>query len=426
MSAVSRVWVTVTGGVTTVVLARVLGPRDWGGYSISLALVAILGAAAALGVDQGIAYFVGSQRWEPRAALRSALGMAGGIGLLAGGAGLAGRALVPSAFAGLPFWLTAVAVAGVPFSLAVAYTASIALASDLYEASSLMWAVQAALLVGGSIPAAVLFGREGAVAALTLALAITALGAVFWSWRRFPNPRNFESGQLRRAVSFGIKGYGANALQLVNYQLDLFILAAVAPTARVGQYALAVRATTLLLILPESLAAVISPRVARLSARGDEPTREMVETKSLRHIGLVSIAGAVILAVALEFALVPVFGAEYRPAIKLGLILIPGAAAIGISAVLASIVAGRGRPMYSLYSALVTTPLTVGMYVTLIPWLHATGAALASTLSYLVSCSLMCWFFRRVTTRSAVPLLIPGPSELSDFWALWRVPWCRG
>ena len=38
---------------------------------------------------------------------------------------------------------------------------------------------------------------------------------------------------MRRAMSFGIKGYSANALQLVNFQLDLFILAAVAPTAEV-------------------------------------------------------------------------------------------------------------------------------------------------------------------------------------------------
>ena len=53
--------------------------------------------------------------------------------------------------------------------------------------------------------------------------------------------------------------------------------------------------------------------------------------------------------------------------------------------------------MYSLYGTFITTPLTIAMYATMIPWLHATGAALASTLSYLASFVLMCWFYRRVT-----------------------------
>ncbi len=74
--------------------------------------------------------------------------------------------------------------------------------------------------------------------------------------------------------------------------------------------------------------------------------------------------------------MVPVFGADYRPAINLGLILLPGAAAIGISTVLAATVVGRGSPKYSLYIALVTTPITIAMYATMIPWLHATGRRL--------------------------------------------------
>ncbi len=382
MSAVSRIWATLAGGVTTIVLARVLGPRDWGGYSIAMSLLTILVAATLLGVDQGIAYFVGARTWEPRAALGSALRMAAIAGTLGGAVGLAGRALVPSAFAGLPLYLTAVAVASVPFSLALAFASRIALATDRYEASMSMLAAQAGLLLVTSVPAAVLFGRAGAVSALTLATAVSAVGAVIWALRRLPAGGSTQSGQVRRAISFGIKGYGANALQLVNYQLDLFVLAAVAPAAAVGRYALAVSATTLLLVLPRALSSVLYPRVARLSANGDETTRDMVETKSLRHVSLIVAVTTVALAAALELLVVPVFGADYRPAINLGLILLPGAAAIGISTVLAATVVGRGHPTYSLYGALITTPLTIAMYATMIPWLHATGAALASTLSY--------------------------------------------
>ncbi len=116
----------------------------------------------------------------------------------------------------------------------------------------------------------------------------------------------------------------------------------------------------------------------------------MVETKSLRHASLVTIAGAVLLAVALVLLVVPVFGEEFRPAVKLGLILLPGTAAIAIAMVLGATVVGRGKPAYALYAALAATPLTVVLYAILIPWLDATGAAIASTVSYLGTFVLWC------------------------------------
>ena len=417
ISAASRIVVALAAGVTTIVLARVLGPHDWGSYSIAVSLLAILVAVSTLGVEQGFAYFVGARMWRPRAAFGSALRMAAVTGTLGAVAGLAARVVVPSAFAGLPVSLTAVTVVAVPFSLALAYTAAIALASDRYEASMSMPVVQACLLLALSIPAAILFGRSGAVTALTLAALLSAGGAVVWGRRRLSHSETAEPGQLRRAVSFGLRAYGANTLQLINYRLDIFILAAVASAAAVGQYALAVSATTLLMLLPRALSAVLYPRVARLSASGDETTREMVETKSLRHVTLAVGITTVVMAAALELLVVPLFGADYRPTIDLGLILLPGAAAIGIATVLAATVVGRGKPNYSLLGALIVTPLTIAMYVTMIPWLHAKGAALASTLSYIASFLLFCGFYRRVTGRTVLLLLVPTRSELADLRA---------
>ncbi len=130
----------------------------------------------------------------------------------------------------------------------------------------------------------------------------------------------------------------------MNYQLDLFILAAVAPAAAVGRYALAVSATTLLLLLPRALSTVLYPRIARLSA-GEIADREMVETKSLRHVSLIVGVTTLGLAAALELLVVPVFGAAYRSTTDLGLILLPGAAAMGLSQVLGATIIGRGKPV---------------------------------------------------------------------------------
>ncbi len=285
MSSASRIWVTVAGGVTTIVLVRLLKQGDWGGYSIAVSLLAIIVAATTLGVDQGIAYFVGARRWGlgPRSGRRCRwLWAAGTLGAVLG---LAARVLFPSAFAGLPLWLTAIPHASSLSSsafLAYASLSSTALATDRYEASTSMPAIQATLLLF-SVPAAVLFGRNRCDRGVDGGGGDIGSGAVVWpplASRRRPSP----PGQLRRAISFGIKGYGANALQLVNYQLDMLYSC----RRRIGR-----RRRPL---CPRSerddgrrcsfqgrLRPCSTLEWPYSSASGDAATREMAETKSLRH-----------------------------------------------------------------------------------------------------------------------------------------------
>jgi O-antigen/teichoic acid export membrane protein len=420
MAAVSRVATTAAGAAATIVLARVLGPSGWAGYFVAQSLLVVLTAASTLGIEHGIAYFVSPGTWPPRSAYLSALriALAGGAAGAAIGIGL--RLLAPSAFAGLPLWLTTVVAAALPFALVSFYMSYLALALDRYGAYTLLPALQAALVLALSASGAVIFGLRGAVVGLATATVAVAAASVAWAERRIPRARGTGEVHIRQVISFGVKGYAANALQLLNYRLDLFILSAVASASTVGRYSLAVSLTSLLWLLPRALSDVLFPRVARLSAHGEANTLELVEAKSLRHVSLIALVSAVSLALALEVLVVPVFGANFRGSIGLGLILLPGAMAIAISSVLSATIVGRGRPAYSLYTTLVTTPLTITLYTTLIPLSGATGAAIASTISYLCGLLLTCWFYRRATGRRVLPLLVPTRSEFVDLLALPR------
>jgi O-antigen/teichoic acid export membrane protein len=420
MSATSRIVVTLAGAAATIVLARVLGPQGWAAYFVAQSLLMILLAATTLGVEHGIAFYVSSARWAARAAFRSALGVAAVMGCVGALAAVVVRLLAPSAFAGLSVWLTVIVAAGLPFALAWFYTSFVALATDRYEVSTSLPAVQAVLVLVLAVPGALAFGIEGAVVGASLATVATGVGAVAWGGRRLPPSGRSGPGELRRAIAFGIRPYAAVALRLLDYRLDVFILSAVASTVVVGTYSLAVAITSLLWLLPRSLSDVLLPRVARLSGSGDDDELEMVETKSVRHASLVTILGTVALAVALVLLVVPIFGESFRPAVDLGLILLPGTAAIALSFVLSATVVGRGKPAYALYGALAITPLTVVLYATVIPWLEADGAALASTLSYLGTFLLWCHLYRRTTGRRVAPLLVPTRSELDDLRALPR------
>ena len=68
-----------------------------------------------------------------------------------------------------------------------------------------------------------------------------------------------------------------------------------------------------------------------------------------------------------------------------------------------------------LSGCVVSTPVTLILYAILVPWLEADGAAIASTLSYVLSTVLMYGFFVRVTGIRGVRLLVPGRDEIDDY-----------
>jgi O-antigen/teichoic acid export membrane protein len=184
-------------------------------------------------------------------------------------------------------------------------------------------------------------------------------------------------------------------------------------------------------LLPQALSDVLFPRVASLSADDHADAaahRAFVEAKSLRHTTLLVAISAVVLAVALLVLVVPVYGPEFQDSIELGLIRLPGVALIGIAGVLSSTVLGRGFAQYGLYIALISTPSTMVLYAILIPKLDATGAALASSLSFTLNFVLAAYFYRRVTGNRVTALMVPTRSELDDYRALWPKvrEWARG
>jgi O-antigen/teichoic acid export membrane protein len=420
MNALRQVGTGAAAAGTTIVVARVLGPSGAGAYAVAQAAVAVLIVGTTLGIENGVTFRVAAGLWDAGDSFRTTLK----AGLLAGSmgaiTGIGARLVVPSAFAGLSVALTATALAALPFALATIFATSCAVATDRYEAYSLLPTLQAGFVLLGTAVGAWTFGLSGAVAGMAIATAFVGCASIVWGLRLPVAQREPGLRQLRSAFGFGVASYGANALQIINYRLDLFILSIVASSAAVGRYSIAVAVSSVLWLLPRGLSDLLFPRVAQLGGPGGEAQRDMVEGKALRHATLVVATTAVLLAALLDVVIVPVFGEAFQPAVVLTLILIPGAALAALARVLAASVIGRGKPALALRAALITTPLTIILYVGLIPSLHAKGAAVASTLSYTTSFLLFAWYFQRTSGKRVLPLLIPTRSEIDDLRALPR------
>src|SRR4051812_50111068 len=100
MGAASRITVAVTGAVTTVFIARVLGADGAGAFSIALTIIYVLTVFTTLGVEHGVAYYVSGGRWPAADAFRTSLRFAMRIGVAGAVAGVLARLVVPDALRG--------------------------------------------------------------------------------------------------------------------------------------------------------------------------------------------------------------------------------------------------------------------------------------------------------------------------------------
>lgn len=418
--------------VLSLIIARLYGPAETGVMSLVMNLADVALQIFTLGLGAGITYLVSRGEWPLRRAWPELRRVATGLGVLGALCGLGFYALTRhTVLQGVTPALAIISLASLPFSMAWAFAAAVALGRDRYEAYAMLEIASSAVLMVVGVVLAILSGLTGAVIGFTAANVVAAGVASVWvrrERRREPAVSEAPTGaghELRRATRFGLQAWSANLLQLLNYRLDLFILSAVAARSAVGVYAIAVSITALGWVLPNAFQTVLFPRVASLDASAEagqisSSASDAAAARAVRHSVLMT--GPTIIALVVLVLLVPlIYGHSFDRSVGLGLILIPGVVGLGVAKVMSAVFSGRGFPRYALYTTAITVPLTLVLYLALIPPLHAEGAALASSISYLVSLMLSAMYFKRATGITMRCALIPLRSDVLDYVHAFRL-----
>lgn len=423
-ATISQFLTATSGGIVSIFAARTLGEQSFGVYTVLVAVSFITMVTATLGIETGLSYYLARRDWHPGNALRQVQLAAAVIGFsVVGLLLLLFPILHSSLFRNINFATLVFALIGLPFALSWTFSSFLALGigrPHLYAAApATQMALNLMLICILSIP----LGLNGAVAALTGAHALTAVGFFVWLARR-----NLEQStewlvqaphSLGKAVRFGIRANLTTALQLLNERGDLLILNAFVARSTLSSYAVAVAVTSVGFLIPRALAAVLVPRLAELQSSAKQKQSTSVVERSLRHIVVLMITTCLVLVGGLF--LVPfVYGNTYTNALGLGLILVPGVALFGVASVLGATIVGHGKPHFPLFTALIVTPPTIAAYLLLVPHFGAIGAAITSTLSYSCTAVLTWRFFQHVIPGYKLGMLLPTRLELSDYAGLLR------
>jgi O-antigen/teichoic acid export membrane protein len=412
----------LAGGVLSIVLARTIGPSGNGHFALLVTLTGVIAMVVSLGLAAAITYEVSRRRWSVKRAFGrsyAAAALLGFVGIL-GGLGIFGLAH-KTVFGGISTELALVALASLPPVLAYQFADAIMLARERYESyAGLEISHSLTLLIVGAT-LALGFGLAGAVIGLPAAAVV---GALVGAWllvretRRDTGAEGTES--LRPALRFGLQSWAGNLLQQINYRFDVLILGGFASARAVGVYSIALTLTSIAWVLPQALQTVLFPRTASLAAStlarevSPEEADEAV-ARAIRHGVLLTIPTALFVIGLLTIAVPVLYGRRFHETIVLGFIMLPGVLFLGVAKILAAAIAGRGKPRYTLYSSLISVPLTLGLYFALIPMAGARGAALGSCISYLLTSALTYVFFRRVADVGPRRAFVPGRSDFADY-----------
>jgi O-antigen/teichoic acid export membrane protein len=199
---------------------------------------------------------------------------------------------------------------------------------------------------------------------------------------------------LRPQLAYAIRDHPATVFQFLNYRLDQLLVAGYVGVRGLGLYTVAVTLSELLWVIPDSVATVVFPYAAKRQPGNDSSTRRAfafsTATTFLGAIGLALIGHQVIRLL---------FGEPFNESYGVLLWLLPGATLLGPAKILTSELAGRGYPLINSIGGAIGLAATVILNAMLIPRYGIKGAAIASTVSYIIVAVVALLAFLRLRHR---------------------------
>jgi O-antigen/teichoic acid export membrane protein len=192
---------------------------------------------------------------------------------------------------------------------------------------------------------------------------------------------SWNAGACSEMLKFGGKTQLGNVSNYVNRSLDQLLLSILVPPHDLGLYVVAVTVSMALNFLPQAAGIVTLATGSNAEAAG----AIAVIGRSFRLSLYCLSSGCAVLFLAAPILITRVFGAAYLGSILPCRILLPGAVAVGLSQVLYDGARALGDPALASYSEGCAVFVTAICLYVLLPWFGFVGAAIASTLAYLIS-----------------------------------------
>jgi O-antigen/teichoic acid export membrane protein len=409
-----RILMVVNSVLAGIIVARWLGAEGLGQLGVINVAVAILVQLGSLGLPSASTYFIAKDKKHFIAAAINSLSFAIVVGsALAFGLTVLAR-WRPDWFSSISPDLIRIAAISIPFQLVTLIGLNIFLAvGNVRRFNLLDLAGQSFVLLNALI--ALLILRKDLWTLVSLnTFASIALGGLMlvlvgvYGARLKDRHENWrlDLRLLGRMLRYGLKFHISILAGALMFRADLLVVNHFRGPAEAGVYNVASQFAMMLMLLPGVIATLLFPRVTAEQDASGETTALVT-----RHTAFVMLL-ICLAAVPVSVILPALYGAAFSDATVQLLILLPGVFLIGLESVLVQHFNAIGLPPAIPLFWLLTLAVNILLVFALVPRFGARGAAVASTLSYLLIFLLVSCYFHFKTKRTISEILLIRPSEM--------------
>ena len=405
------------GIATSIIIARVLGPKGKGIYALIILIPTIILKLGSLGIEAANVYFTGSKKYEIKDIASNSLMNSIFLGLILI---IIFYILLHFSFSqkfinlnqinSIYLWLT---ILTVPFSLFISFTKNILLGKrdiidfnkvNIFQTSAMLVLITVFLLILNQ-------STFGAIISYILSIIVTFFYIFLLIKRITAIKLSYRFDLLKESIRYGLKAYFGNLAQFLNYRLDMFLVAIFLGPAAVGYYSISVGIAEKLWMLPGSIATVLFPKIS--SIKNKEANR--ITPKIARHTFFIMIIISLMLLTLVKPLIEILFGSAFLPSVMPLLILLPGIIALGGAKTLTADLAGRGKPQFGTYAAFVSLAVNIPLNLWLIPRWGISGAAFASSVAYIIATIIVVIAFVRISHKSYSEVLLIKKKDFQDY-----------
>jgi len=382
--------------VTGILIARYLGPSGKGTFVIITLTAGIMVTFGNFGLGQALLYSRAKKKYTNQELWTFSLIFAVAWGITLSGIAIIILWLVAPTLLKIKMdSLLAMGICAVPAMLWIEFNRTYLMGGHQFKLYNLVDAIRALSWFTLAWIFVVTFRNrlKAAVAAWLIAALVTGGIQLILTWSPGKMRLKRFMAMGRDLFGYGLKTYLTTLLQFFNYRLDAFILNWFSTSAVVGIYSVAVSLAESIWQLCNAVASLVFPKVSALT--GKEANRLTPITSRLTLS--TSIIMAVFLAVVGPWAIPYLYGKAFAPAVYPLWFLLFGVVAFGLVKILYGDLAGRGFPGVGGWVTGTALVLTILFDYTLIPLWQASGAAIASSISYTAAAALCTFYFTRIT-----------------------------
>ena len=409
----TRISQLLLGIVTSIIIARVLGPEGRGIYALVILLPMLLIAFANFGIGPASVYYIGKKKYSPLEIFGSNIIFSILLSIFAITIGLVvifffGNKVFP----GVTKEYLLLALCLIPFKFFLTFVVNILLGLQEIKKYNFINLLRNFIFLALIILFLLWlqYSIKAVIVAQILSLLLTSIVLFFLTKKEVGGVvLSIKKSLFKDFFNYGSKIYLISIFSFLLLRIDMFMINIFLNPIEVGFYSIAVGLTEKIWLISQSAGTVLFPRVC--SETNDKKLKEFTPFVC-RNVLWITVFIATLLFFLSPYVIDLFYSEQFHKSILPFQILLIGAIAISGSRILAKDFTGRGRLQENIYISAFSLILNIILNIIFIPKFGIIGAAWATVISYTITFLNRIIIYSKISGNSIVKIIFIQKSDI--------------